>query len=223
MKRKLLLLTLLLVAAAGADVFRLGPGDVFDLSVYGELVNEDRGPSFSGRYRVDPDGNIQVHFMGTLRVEGLTLEETRRLINDSLSSYLINPDVTVSLVNASSRYVYVLGHIARQQRLSIGTRDTVLDVIARCGGELYDARLDGIKVIRGGLSNPEVITVDLLATIQEGDFTENISVQPGDIIYVPRTLLWEWNEILARVFPSLSLVSRSLDIVGDEVFDGTTD
>lgn len=218
MKRIVPILLLLVVLTRG-DVFRLGPGDVFDLSVYGEVATEERTPTFSGRYNVDPDGNIQVHFMGTLRVEGLTLDETRQLINSALGEYLLKPDVTVSLVSTSSRYVYVLGQIARQQRLTIGTRDTVLDVIARSGGELYDARLDGIKVIRGGLADPEVITVNLLATIRGGDFSENIGVMPGDIIYVPRTLLWEWNEILARVFPSLSLVSRTLEIIGDDVFN----
>jgi polysaccharide export outer membrane protein len=136
-----------------------------------------------------------------------------------LAPYMVNPDVTVTINSISTRYVYVLGYVVGQRRISIGTRDTVLDCIARCGGELYDARLDAVKIIRGGLHDPEIITVDLHAVIHEGDFSQNIAVQTGDIIYVPRTILKEWNEILSRIFPSLSLVSRTLDIIGDPFFE----
>ncbi len=221
MLRRTIIGLLALTAVVGAAEFRLGPGDTFDLSVYGELAGDNPGaPSFSGRYAVDPDGNIQIHFIGTLHVEGLTLDEARRLLNDRLADYLITPDVVLTLVSTNSRYVYVLGHISRQARLTIGTRDTLLDVLARSGGELYDARLDCVKVIRGGLADPEILTCDLLATIQEGDFSENIVVQPGDIIYFPRTMLWEWNEILARVLPSLSLVNTTVEILSDDLIQG---
>ncbi|MCD4733681.1 hypothetical protein K8R78_05530, partial [bacterium] len=76
----------------------------------------------------------------------------------------------------------------------------------------YDARMDAIKVIRGGLTDPEIITIDLMATLDDGDFSQNIAVYPGDIVYVPATLLYEWNKLMSRVLPSLSLVRSTLDI-----------
>ncbi|MCX7021278.1 MAG: polysaccharide export protein [bacterium] len=216
MFRRIALLFVLPCTVAAGDQFILAPGDRFEVSVYGEVASElNPTPPFSRVYQVDPDGNIQVHFLGNISVEGKSLDEVRQLFNDLLSSYLVNPDVTVNLRFVVPRYVYVLGYVVGQGRLPVDIRDTVLDCIARCGGELYDARLDAVKVIRGGLSNPEIINVDLTAVIHEGDFSQNIAVQTGDIIYVPKTALYEWNEILSRIFPSLSLVERGLEVMID--------
>ncbi|OGD78342.1 MAG: hypothetical protein A2Y64_04235 [Candidatus Coatesbacteria bacterium RBG_13_66_14] len=216
MFRRITLLFILPCTVAAGEQFTLAPGDRFEVSVYGEVASElNPTPPFSRVYQVDPDGNIQVHFLGSICVEGKSLDEVRQLFNDLLSSYLVTPDVIVNLRFLVPRYVYVLGYVVGQGRLPVGIRDTVLDCIARSGGELYDARLDAVKVIRGGLSNPEIINVDLYAVIHEGDFSQNITVQTGDIIYVPKTALYEWNEILSRIFPSLSLVERGLEVMID--------
>ncbi len=220
MLRRVISLCILLIVAVSAEQFTLAPGDKFTMSVYGEVVSVlNPSTPFSGTYRVDPDGYIQVHFLGNIYLEGKTLDEVRLLFNEMLVPYMVNPDVTLILDSISLRYVYVLGYVVGQRRLRIGTRDTVLDCIAQSGGELYDARLDAVKVIRGGLRDPEIITVDLHAVIHDGDFSQNIAVQNGDIIYVPRTILKEWNEILSRIFPSLSLVNRTLEIIGDPFFE----
>jgi polysaccharide export outer membrane protein len=216
MFRRITFLFVLICTVAAGEQFTLAPGDKFTVSVFAEVTSDvSTDKPFSGAYIVDPDGNIQVHILGSLHVEGMNLDQVRELFNERLVSYVVTPDITVTLNSTSPRYVYVLGYVVGQRKLQIGTRDTVLDCIARCGGELYDARLDAVKVVRGGLSNPEIITVDLLAVIREGDFSQNIAVQTGDIIYVPRTALYEWNEILSRIFPSLSLVDRTEQILLD--------
>jgi polysaccharide export outer membrane protein len=216
MLRRTITLVVLLFVAVFAEQFTLAPGDRFNVSVYGEMVSElNPNPPFSGTYQVDPDGYIQVHFLGNIFIEGKTLDEVRQLFNEMLTPYVVTPDVTVALSSVTPRYVYVLGYVIGQRRLQIDTRDTVLDCLARCGGELYDARLDAVKIVRGGFTNPEIITVDMHAVIHDGDLSQNIAVQTGDIIYVPRTALYEWNEIISRIFPSLSLVERTLDIMID--------
>ncbi len=216
MFRRIIFVLVLICTVAAGEQFALAPGDKFAVSVFAEVTSDvSTDKPFSGAYAVDPDGNIQVHILGSLHVEGMTLEQVRELFMERLIPYMVAPDVTVTLTSATPRFVYVLGYVVGQRKMQIGTRDTVLDCIARCGGELYDARLDAVKVIRGGLSNPEIITVDLLAVIREGDFSQNIAVQTGDIIYVPKTALYEWNEILSRIFPSLSLVDRTEQILLD--------
>jgi len=216
MFRRITIVFVLLCTVAVGEQFALAPGDKFTVSVFSEVTSEvSTDKPFSGVYAVDPDGNIQVHILGSLHVEGKTLKEVRELFMEEMAPYMISPDVTVTLNSATPRFVYVLGYVVGQRMMQIGTRDTVLDCIARCGGELYDARLDAVKVIRGGLSSPEIITVDLYAVIHEGDFSQNIAVQTGDIIYVPKTALYEWNEILSRIFPSLSLVDRTQQILLD--------
>lgn len=215
MSRKTLVFSLLLVSLLAAHSFHLAPGDLLRLSLLGEGVpttTESVLPIHSGEYLIDPDGNIQLHLVGTMGLEGLTLEEARLNINESLSRYLLSPDVRLTLIQAAPRYIYVLGYIVQQRRLAINPGDTLLDAITQCGGEIYDARMDAIKVIRGGLTDPEVITIDLMATLDDGDFSQNIAVYPGDIVYVPATLLYEWNKLMSRVLPSLSLVRSTLDI-----------
>jgi protein involved in polysaccharide export with SLBB domain len=216
MARKTLIFLLLLVSLLAAYSFHLAAGDLLRLSLLGEGIpttTESVSPTHTGEYMIDPDGNVQLHLVGTMGLEGLTLEEARGEINEALSRYLLTPDVRLTLIQAAPRYIYVLGYIVQQRRLPIKPGDTILDAITQCGGEIYDARMDAIKVIRGGLTNPEIIDVDLMATLNDGDFSQNIAVHPGDIVYVPATMLYEWNKLLSRVLPSLSLVRSTLDIV----------
>src|SRR5262245_12321290 len=66
----------------------LGPGDVFDVSVFGE-------DELSGRYRVGADGTITFPLVGSVAVKGLTTNEASEVIAEGLRAYVKNPHVSI--------------------------------------------------------------------------------------------------------------------------------
>jgi polysaccharide biosynthesis/export protein len=70
--------------------YRLGPGDVISVSVL-------RFADLSFQAAINPEGNIIVPLLGTVRLQNLTLTEAQERIRSLYNRYVINPVVTLSL------------------------------------------------------------------------------------------------------------------------------
>src|SRR5260221_2921345 len=83
---------------------RIGPGDEADVTVYGL-------PELSQHVRVSSGGEISYPLIGTLKIAGLTSEETQALIEKKLTDggFLKNPHVTFYVKDYTSDGVTVLG------------------------------------------------------------------------------------------------------------------
>ncbi|UCE26487.1 MAG: polysaccharide export protein [Candidatus Coatesbacteria bacterium] len=196
--------------------FVLGPNDRINISV---LSRSPEGlaipdPAVSGDYIIDPDGNITLHYIGEMHIAGLSPGEAIDLLKERFSEYYINPDVNVRVVQIASRRVVVLGEVYRVGVYDIPTDETALGVLAMAGGPRGSALLWNVKVIRGGLDDPQVLTCNLDKALKKGDYAENIQLMPGDIVYVPRTLLARANDVISKITPTMGLIIRSQD-VGD--------
>ena len=64
---------------------------------------------------------------------------------------------------------------------------TLLDAVAKAGGYAKDARLDSVKIVRGDISAPEVVSCDLGSIIKEGNIIKNIDLRNRDVIYIPKS------------------------------------
>ena len=73
------------------------------------------------------------------------------------------------------------------------------------GGGLRETHSDEIKVIRGGLKNPVVYTVNV-TKMQEGKIMD-FPLQANDIVYVPADGISDWNVIVRKILPSLQGLS----------------
>jgi protein involved in polysaccharide export with SLBB domain len=62
---------------------------------------------------------------------------------------------------------------------------SILEALTRSGGIDPDARTDNVLLIRGGLEQPELYTVDVKAIYAEGDLSQLVYLQRGDIVVVP--------------------------------------
>lgn len=89
------------LAVANDDFYRLGVGDQIRIQVYDE-------PELSFETRVSDNGNIDYPFLGRIRLKGKTLEEVKTTIHDGLlDGYLINPNVSVSILEYRPFFVNV--------------------------------------------------------------------------------------------------------------------
>jgi len=165
----------------------IGPEDVLDLSVW-------QHPELNRVVTVRPDGKISFSLIGDVNASGLTPAELDEAITKKLSKYVQNPEVTVivSTVGIRSKQVLVLGQVARPGPYLVGEDVTVLEAIAMAGSYTETASLEKVTVTRRRAGeSPKVTEANLKKVILGGNATEDFTVMPGDIVYVPKkTSAW---------------------------------
>lgn len=107
--------------------------------------------------------------------------------------------------------VYVLGAVASPQAVAFGTDGrTLLQVLSMAGGATPgSAHLDEVRVIRAFTpTRGELIVVDAAAMLSGRGL--DFPLEPGDVVFVPRTALGDWNVALGEILPSLQVISGVL-------------
>ena len=140
------------------------------------------GSTDDNSYRVNPEGCIDFPMLGSLKVEGLKLNEVKELITKKIieEGYINDPLVSVDIVNF--KYV-VLGAIGSNGVFSVeGGRVTLIEAIAKAGDLKSNARIDRVKVIREEGDGRKVYTHDL----REKNIFNSPAfyLQQNDIVYV---------------------------------------
>lgn len=162
---------------SAADVV-LGPGDVVRVEVF-------RHADAGGETAVGPDGTIILPLVGPVRAEGMTHPELQDTLRGAYAAYLERPELRVELVAVRSQKVLVVGEVAQPAALVATGRLTLVEALARTGGISPTARTDNVLVIRGGLAEPALLTVDVRAILAEGRVGDDVVLQRGDIVVVP--------------------------------------
>lgn len=158
----------------------LGPGDKFDIRVFGE-------PDFTGSYRVDPDGTISYPYIGTVRVEGKTPNELAAMLTEKLGAeYLRRPQVTVVVQEQVSKKITIIGQVAHPGTFSCTANMNIVEAITVAGGFTPMAWRNRTTITRTENGKKYSIQVPV-GEIGEGK-ARNVAVRPGDIISVPEAL-----------------------------------
>jgi hypothetical protein len=76
---------------------------------------------------------------------------------------------------------------------------------------LTSAQRGQVVVVRGDINNPQIYEINALA-MMEGKSLEKFTLQKGDIVYIPRTLIADWNVFVNQLIPSFSAIVL-LDVV----------
>lgn len=189
---------------AKSDDYVLGTGDVLNISVYGQEE--------AGLYQmviIRPDGKISFPLVDDVQAAGLTPKQLDDAITKKLSKRIPNPEVTVSVTEfPSSEYqVYVLGEVGMPGVFPIRGEMTLLEAITLAGSPTKDAYLDKVHVVRGGLKNSTILSINLNNIIKRGQVNKDITLQPGDIVYVPEQFIVKVNTVIDRFLPMLRAVT----------------
>jgi protein involved in polysaccharide export with SLBB domain len=169
-----------------ANPFTLGPGDSLDLEIVGN-------PTSRMNTRVGPDGKIYYNLLPGLDVWGLTLAQTRELLEKEMGKYLTQPKVSVNLRTVGSKFVWLLGRLNKPGVYATAGGMTLLESIAMAGGTARSesqvtsvdmADLRHSFIVRKG----QFLPVDFYRLLREGDLTQNIMLQPDDFVYIRSAL-----------------------------------
>jgi protein involved in polysaccharide export with SLBB domain len=167
--------------AALTEVATLGPGDLFEVRVFGQ---ED----LNGKYKVAADGTIEFPFLGTVQAGGKQPEELARVLQAQLKDggFLKDPHVSVLAEDSTSRRVSVLGAVQSPGTFPIVQGMTVVQAISQAGGFTPFADKDGVLVTRrveGKLERFQVRVKEISKGTQP-----DLPLRVGDIVFVPERM-----------------------------------
>lgn len=146
-----------------------------------------RRPNPSFQLAINAEGNIIIPRLGAVSVQGLSLPEAEEKIRLGFSRILIDPVVTVSLINERPVRIAIAGEIFRPGIYPIASRTPrVTDALQVAGGSTMKADLRKVQV-RRKLIDGSIVTqdVDLYAPLQNGAALPNLRLQDGDTIVIP--------------------------------------
>ena len=163
--------------------FLLGPEDVLEVTVW-------RNQDLSRTVVIRPDGKISLPLIGDVQASGLTSAEVAKKIAARLTEFKENPNVSVSVKEVNSYFIYVLGEVLKPGKYPIKSYATVLQGVSLAGGFTSYAAKNKMQVIRT-LTNGNGIESQLRIPVPYNDLVsgkgeiENFSLKSGDTIVVP--------------------------------------
>ena len=176
--------------------YRLGFGDVIEVKFF----NSDQ---FNETITVRPDGRISMEKIGELYVTDMTPAQLDNIITQKYSEVIKSPDVTVILREFGGHQMYVLGEVNNAGGYPVQRDMTLLQAIATAGGANNSAKLKNVMLLRRGMQGKvEAIKVDLSKPLK-GLVSNDLYVQPQDIIYVPKTFVANASTFLGQVYDGL--------------------
>lgn len=197
--------------------YRVGIPDTITISA--PRIEEIDGES----QRIQPDGKINLRLLGEVKVAGMTAKEIAAKFELQLSRYYTDPKVAVRVTGYNSKKYYVYGQVASAGPKPYTGRDTLVDAISRSGADFL-SWTSRVKVIRPAHGEMPVraLMVDIDRMMQTGDWSQNILLEPDDVVYIPPTpLAWvglRVREVLYPVSPAIQayMTPAAIDDANDE-------
>ena len=157
---------------------KLAPGFMLTLNV---LDDSD----FSGTFRVDQLGDIDLPILGTMHVAGETVAEARVQLTKRLldGGFLKDPQVNLTVVEYTAPQVTIIGEVAQPGKYPLLAPRKLVDVLALAGGTTLAAGNE-VQITHGSVSTEPVLVHYSRKTSSKA--IEDVVVQPGDTVQVER-------------------------------------
>ncbi|MEW6249694.1 MAG: polysaccharide biosynthesis/export family protein [Planctomycetota bacterium] len=153
--------------------------------------------------QVRPDGKVALRLLGEVDVAGLTTAEVASKLRNLLARYYVDPEVIVNVSGFRSQKYYVFGEVSYGGAKPFTGRDTLLKALAEAQPTFLAWRAR-IRVVRPSPdpANRRVMIVNMDELALAGDQTQDLLLQPGDVIEVPPTpLAWIGHRIREVLYP----------------------
>jgi len=143
-----LLLSLLVPCFAGTPSYVLAPGDVLDI----QIINKK---DLNTKQTVAPDGTINLQLFGRYRVEGKSLLELQKILEEHFKKYIQKPQLAIYL---EPRPIYVIQKDLAKKTWEVKKAASITEARALAGN------------YQGNITHGSIISVD---TGKEPDWFED--------------------------------------------------
>lgn len=167
-----------------------------------------------------------------------------KLVKGDLSqNYELQSNDILYLPNIKDQMIFILGEVNRPGEYKMNRKENLFTLLAQAGGPKLGAQLREIRIIRGGLENPILLTVNINPLMKRRpspqmnseDLTtlsisveaarkntislEKLYLRDGDIVFVPPTALEKWNQIINQISPTFNFgFTRPITMARDVLF-----
>jgi polysaccharide biosynthesis/export protein len=164
-----------------SDTYRFGPADAIAIRVKGQ-------PDYSlERVKISPMGTIYHPLLGDLSIAGLTMDQLKKQLMNELSEYILDPIVSIELLEAQSAKIGVIGDVKVPRVIVMTGPMTILDAITEAGGIADTGSRSGVILSRQNFDGSRVNTKVNIKNIMDGKARaeDNLALQAGDMVIVP--------------------------------------
>ena len=145
-------------------------------------------PDLSTTVPVRPDGKISTPLIEDMVAAGKTPTQLARDMEEVLARYIRQPTVNVIVQSAAPSFeqqVRVVGQAANPQALSYREGMMLIDVMIQVGGLGQFAAGNRAKLVRRTADGAVEVPVRLDDLLNKGDMSQNVRIQPGDVVIIP--------------------------------------
>lgn len=180
------------------DTYRLTKYDVLDIQIVGFSTFESNDSAKINGLNdvvIGPDGYVQLPYAGSVKLAGLTLDEAKEVVSERLRRYLRFPDLSILVKAYGERKIYVMGEVQEPgiHELKVDTLNAYA-AISSAGGITKRGRSTKVQVLRVAGDTMYYKQINIKDYIKKHDLTQNVALQDGDIVYVPRSNGIKFNE-----------------------------
>lgn len=161
----------------------LVPGEFIQIKVFQE-------PDLDTAVRIPGDGHVNFPLIGEVALAGQNVQQATRVIRDRLQArFLVNPQVSITVVEPAKRLFTVLGQVQRPGTYRFPEQQDLdlLQVIGIAGGYSRLADPGRIIVKRRVAGSEQIIRLDG-KRMARGEIVEPFSIRSGDVITVGERL-----------------------------------
>lgn len=176
--------------AQSAANYVIGAQDVLAIQVFDQA-------ELGGKYTVEADGTFSFPLIGRIKAAGRTLREFEDDLKKRLADgFFRTPQVSVAIEQYRSQRIFVMGEVRSPGPLALTGGMSLVEALARAGSTLPSASGEVVIVrVPQGKSGAPLLPSERGAAeifrasvrdLEAGSLTENIELQDGDTLYVPR-------------------------------------
>lgn len=155
--------------------YRVGPGDVLDVQLYGQISKTYTLP-------VGRDGAIAFPDLGPISLGGMGFGAARSMLENRVRQQLSGTQARVRLADLRSLRVLVLGDAEKPGSYVVSSLASVTNALFASGGVKAIGSLRAVEVRREGQL---VRRLDLYEVLLHGNMANDVTLQTGDVVFVP--------------------------------------
>ena len=157
----------------------LGAADIVSIN----LTDTD---DIDNSYEIDPDGMIDLPFIGKVKINDYTVDEAQNFLKLVLGDFYRNPDLQISIDEYNSSKVYIVGAVRNQITINLDQKPIRL-LEAAIQANFNPNAADKVLGTKGFLRRDnKVYKINLNNTFSSVDDKENFYLKKDDVIFIDR-------------------------------------
>ena len=157
----------------------LGPADIISIN----LTDTD---DLDNSYEIDPDGMIDLPFIGKIKISELTVDEAQNILRAVISDFYKNSDLQINVDEYNSSKVYIVGAVRNQLTINLDQKPIRI-IEAAIQANFNPNAADKLLGTKGFLRRDnQVYKINLNNSFASLDDRENFFLKKDDVIFIDR-------------------------------------